>query len=359
MKFPKNILFIVFLSGSFILNVFAQCEGVFFKTTNREIYASSPLANFAPEFSPVMSLQKDITGDGKIDLIGGGILQNEIYIAPGEGNGNFGALIRLSRPNQSAFYVEDFTGDGLKDFLIQISTNTPTYRIYRNNGGGTSFTPLAPTALPNGFEIVRNVVDINNDNRADIMFDNNFRLANADGTFAPPITIGIDFKFPIDFNNDGFTDFVQVRNSTLLSIAYNNGNGTFTLGPGMTTIGNNAAILAVADFNNDSKPDILARNSSQAFFYISSFNNGYFESTYPINPDTANIFMAADFTGDGFKDVLIKPAQNLLSSMNPTKPAMLLTNNGSGIFTVSTPVGDVARWAASDPGIEIFRPSPV
>ena len=30
--------------------------------------------------------------------------------------------------------------------------------------------------------------------------------------------------------------------------------------------------------------------------------------------------------------------------------------NGSGVVVLATPVGDVARWALDDPGIEIFRP---
>jgi FG-GAP-like repeat len=346
----RTFLLVAFLCA-LAVNAFAQCGGVFFKTTNREIYASFPFVQFGTESSPVLSRHKDINGDGKVDLVGGGLLNNQIYVAPGEGGGNFGTPVYFWLPNPSEFYVEDFTGDGLKDFLVQTYDTFPRkFQIYRNDGN-LSFTPLALTETTGAFETVRNVVDINNDNRADILFTSTYRLANADGTFGAPVTVqtfGVDFSFPIDFNNDGYKDFVQAWSATL-AIAYNNGNGNFTAGPTLATIGtgNDGAILAVADFNNDSKPDILARNTSQVYFYISNSQGGYNGSFYPINSSVAHIFTAADFTGDGFKDVLVK-ASSFNSLMNPTKPATLLINNGAGVFTASSTEAAARSFSLGD-----------
>ncbi len=68
MKFPTNVLVIVFFFGSFIINAVAQCEGVYFKTSYRKLF-SEPVV-FVRESVTTPERFKDLTGDGKVDFIG-------------------------------------------------------------------------------------------------------------------------------------------------------------------------------------------------------------------------------------------------------------------------------------------------
>jgi hypothetical protein len=178
-KSAGNFLFVVFLCGLFIVNAFAQCEGVYFKTKYRKLFAEPVV--FVPESQTTPERFKDLNGNGKVDFIGTGIEEGgttkKLYIAPSDGAGGFGPVIELTLsfsiriPNgistQNPYRVADFNNDDLNDIFL-ISAATPrTVQIYRNNGG--SFTPLSTTVLTNGETGFANIVDLNNDNIADII----------------------------------------------------------------------------------------------------------------------------------------------------------------------------------------------
>jgi hypothetical protein len=78
---------------AFGLTSFAQCEGVYFKTTTRKILTEKV---YFPQFD--VEYMKDLTGDGKLDLIGfardgANNTFTKIYILPGTGTGDFGTPI--------------------------------------------------------------------------------------------------------------------------------------------------------------------------------------------------------------------------------------------------------------------------
>jgi glycosyltransferase involved in cell wall biosynthesis len=69
----------------------------------------------------------------------------------------------------------------------------------------------------------------------------------------------------------------------------------------------------------------------------------------------------ARFTGQlprGDALALIAEAHKLVHlSESEGAPTVIREARALGVPVLATPVGDVARWAAKDPGIEIFRPS--
>ena len=196
-KLPIKILFVGLLSSSSVLNLFAQCEGVYFKTAYRKLTAERVI--FVPEQQATPQRFKDLTGDGVVDLIGTGIEEGnqtrKIYIYPSDGAGGFGSVIELTLPSpmllNSNFFpplkVADFNNDNLNDLFIVYATSPPSAQVYQNNGNG-SFTPLNTTTLQNG-EFIINVVDINTDQIADIVTGvgngatTGYRLASANGRF--------------------------------------------------------------------------------------------------------------------------------------------------------------------------------
>src|SRR5207237_2219256 len=105
-------------------------------------------------------------------------------------------------------------------------------------------------------------------------------------------------------------------------------------------------------FNNDGKPDVLASSSSEIVFVISAAAGGYVRIGYPINVQSSHL-SAADYTGDGYIDVLVKapPVTNLSSPtliMNPIKPATLFINNGAGVFTTLNTEAPVQGFSVGD-----------
>lgn len=368
-KSLRSFLSFIFVFGVLTCDVFAQCDGVYFKTAKRQIF-SSPVI-FIPELETTPSKFVDVTGDGKIDFIGMGIEEGnntrKIYISPGDGNGNFGSLIEITLASPIQWFdgvsTVDFNNDGLKDLFLKFATTPATVGIYQNNGGG-SFSPMSLTVIQNN-EFIENKVDINNDNRVDLLTvitpnAHNYRLGNADGSFGTPVPLApLNYGFAGDFNADGKADFAQIFGTSpnnTLRMYYNQGGGNFSLTNDLLNLETSNQLVAVRDFNNDGKPDILVRDAYEITVVINLGNNNFSKTDYEMQPQTVGGIFTGDFTGDGFLDVLAYPPSSYALYSNSTKPYSIFTNNGSGGLTRrdydvairGLPVGDVDGDNKSD-----------
>jgi len=133
-----------------------------------------------------------------------------------------------------------------------------------------------------------------------------------------------------DFNNDGKADLV-FRNSAALSVVLGDGTGNFiTPGYSITIGGLTPVAAAVADFNGDGFPDLVVGSSSSSTVSILlGKGDGTFQSpvAYPVS-NALNGLAVADFNGDGVPDLAVG---------NVTENAAALINNGPGQFTLSAP----------------------
>jgi hypothetical protein len=126
-----------------------------------------------------------------------------------------------------------------------------------------------------------------------------------------------------DFNNDGRLDVVMITDNGF-SVAIGNGDGTFQ-SPVTYTTGLSYS-LAVADFNNDGNLDIVVANDNLNPSTVSVYlgeGNGKFRP--PIDSDTTsyNEFVAVgDFNHDGKMDIVVIE--------NPYISVLL--GNGDGTF---------------------------
>jgi hypothetical protein len=319
----------------------AQCEGTYFKTTKPAFFNSERMDFY--EGIP----SKDLTGDGKTDMIGvaynsatGRI--NRILILPADGQGGFSSqVIQIMLPTELSccaipVFIADYNNNGLNDVLVKLETNPPSVLIYVNQGNGT-FSPLSPSSLTSNNEYVKNVVDINNDNFADLLTNaqdpsiDYYKLGNSNGTFGASVPIPpAERQIPADFNNDGKIDFPvqqQISSSQILRIYYNQGGGTFTLGNNSLDMGL-TSIKGAKDFNNDGKIDLYGTRSG-AFSVIKNLGNDTFSIAsfpYPNVPSGVNFtsLKLGDFNGDGFTDFLLP------TSLYPFYS--VYTNDGTGNF---------------------------
>jgi hypothetical protein len=286
----------------------------------------------------------DFNGDGKLDVVvackgdkntgaNGGV-----DLLTGNGNGTFNAAsfisgTTLNTPKSIA--VADFNGDGKADFAI-IQTNTNgAGALFLGNGNGTFQTPKTISAPngTNGSDGSLTAADLNGDGKQDlaVLIDNSpnpgdvaVLLGNGNGTFKGVIN---SYNFGngnapqsvavADFNNDnkpdlavGLTNFNGTESSSA-AVLLGNGDGTFTQGSPISLLNNNGVGgIATGIFKNGGHQDIVVSQNSQAgngfLSYLAGNGNGTFQA--PVNTSlTINPFQiaAADFDKNGNLDVAV------------------------------------------------------
>jgi hypothetical protein len=167
---------------------------------------------------------------------------------------SFGAPVAYQVPGgQFAVVTADVNGDGKPDL---ITANRFGFTVLLGKGGGKfaassyQYPGQAGTNTPTAFT----VADINGDGKPDIV------VANSPG--------------------DGGMSGVQPS----ISVFLNNGKGTFQNARTSYVLPSDAFSLAVADFNGDGKPDIVAKSRDNNVTVVlnnggGTFNNG---QTYPL-----------------------------------------------------------------------------
>ena len=241
--------------------------------------------------NPVATGAADFNGDGKLDLAVLNAGSNDISILLGNGDGTFQAARNFNLGNSApsvpvSISSGDFNGDGKPDVAVFLpaNTNSPTgeVRILMGNGDGTLQSSVTTTLnLPPGASVGGSgvppvfpavaIADVNGDKKADLLvnlFDSNdptntnlnVLLGNGDGTFASPRLVASGLKFRIalaDFNQDGKPD-LAVPMAGGAQILLGHGDGTFQ--PGSTIAlsnGFDGTGVWIADLNGNAKLDLI------------------------------------------------------------------------------------------------------
>jgi hypothetical protein len=177
----------------------------------------------------------DFNHDGKLDVVettGAGF-----SVALGNGDGTFQKATTYS--TQISYYsaVADFNGDGNLDIVTaDDNLNPSTVSVYLGNGDGTfKTTPIVSNTT--SFNAFIAVGDFNGDGKPDIVVIDppyiSVLLGNGDGTFGPPSDNssfqGAKWLAVADFNNDHKADVLatgQFGSSYTIGVLLGNGDGT-------------------------------------------------------------------------------------------------------------------------------------
>ncbi|HKP93975.1 MAG TPA: VCBS repeat-containing protein, partial [Chthoniobacterales bacterium] len=239
----------------------------------------------------------------------------------------------------------DLNGDGKLDLLSGgIDTRL-------GNGDGT-FQTVQHTSLTLPYPWPA-VADFNKDGRVDVAVTSivahqfAILLGRGDGTFEAPTyyQTPTDFSYsptPADFNGDGNPDLgICVQLSNMVSIYLGNGDGTFASPLPVAT--DSPRYSSVGDLNEDGKPDLLvAGGSEDTGVYLKLFlgnGDGTFQAEQTLYSDYGTVDVA-DFDRDGHLDVVIAP-------LFVERGLVVLRGRGDGTFGAVTefPTGQaLANW---------------
>ncbi|HVN48046.1 MAG TPA: FG-GAP-like repeat-containing protein [Bacteroidota bacterium] len=186
-------------------------------------------------------------------------------------------------------------------------------------------------------------IDINNDGYTDFASVDNTSATvtilknNKDGTFSQVQTISVgscpSAIAAIDADGDGHMDLAVAsgcQNSVV--ILKNDGTGSFTKSTTITTGLNTPWDIIAADVDGDGKDELIVANGGSSNIAIySNYNNGTFvlDTLYNVGNWPVNI-TAADINNDGYIDLIV--ANHRGNSVS------VLLNNGKGLFTTDTTI---------------------
>lgn len=222
-------------------------------------------------YRPDKAIIKDLNGDDKPDIVAANGQDTFISVYLNNGNGSFAPQVTYFNGYTPHVVAGDFNSDGKVDLVVDSRlTNTSNsdigISIMLNDGNG-NFTVSPPVITNNPFLRLREVADLNNDNKPDLIFSDggipkriliSFNSGNA--TFNSPVSYPVDATntvVVIDMNNDNKKDLViSDANSNFNFIFLNTGGGAMAL-PIKVPTKAGLTDLCVADLNGDNKMDIV------------------------------------------------------------------------------------------------------
>src|ERR1022692_1064850 len=218
--------------------------------------------------------------------------------------------------------IADFNGDGVPDIAVIVSaTEGSSVLVYLGNGDGTFQTPKT-TSFPAAAPKVFAVADFNLDGKLDIVANDSANnvghvlLGNGDGTFKAAILLPYAFDGVAagDFNGDGIPDLAMALPQNV-DIALGKGDGTFETPVAYPVTLNQTGVfpgvdgVALADFNNDGRLDVVAIDARNEISILLGNGDGTFRSpvNYAGTPNATSMTSVAigDLNGDGVPDIVV------------------------------------------------------
>ncbi len=352
---------LVFLEGGNVVKgrffvLLGQGDGSF------EAPIASPLVYWHNNDMTFADFDEDGSKDAIVGYLSGTSLETvKLWLLRGNGDGSFGAPLEFYDKNNDGgptrLATADFNGDSHQDLLTSLGYSVDDAIIHLGNGDGT-FQPAAhyDTEGPNSTGPL--IDDFDMDGNLDFLVAQNYvgtlgvlRLArgNGDGTFQPPVAVGVDaHSFAsikvIDFDDDGILDIVSTgyyhgssKVDSVVALFRGQGDGTFEL-IHRYFAGSEPGRATVADFNGDHKPDVVVTNTpSETIGLLFNVGNGFdaptsysTETTYPASGPTS--LVAGDFNGDGLDDLA-------KTNVTGTLSVLLALENGKMADPVNYPAG--------------------
>lgn len=305
----------------------------------------------------------DLNGDGFPDIAVTNSTDNTVTILINSGSGTFTASgLYSTDATPSAIVIADFNGDGHNDLAIT-NQGSNDVSILLNQGSGafanavnycavsttqscsslTGITPVALVAVPLHGGTTNDLAVASSGGYVTTLLNNGSGVFTTTGLSSSSLSPrGIAAGV---FVSGGGPSLVVADYSTNSFEIYGNNNGNLSA-PLSYYSGTNPIAIAVGDFNNDTKLDVVvANNADNDVAVILGGGNGTFTDTENyISGTNVRALAVGDFNGDGNSDFLV-------NTSGRTFAVNLFTGNGKSVFTEAATVAfndDVYSIATGD-----------
>ncbi|MGO9084019.1 MAG: FG-GAP repeat domain-containing protein [Candidatus Sulfotelmatobacter sp.] len=277
------------------------------------------------EVGPPSVVVADVNGDGFADVLVTDWDNSQISILDGNADGSLSPPQVLSIFQAYAVAVGDVNSDGNPD-LVSISSDeatTSTVSVLLGDGHG-NFQPASSQQTFNGIApSVVGLTDIDGDGQPDLVlqvqapsgWNSLVWLKNTgNGSFAPAVTLA-PVIYPgvalADFNQDGKPDLLYglvnpATGTSVFHLLLNQGGGKFT-DQVAAGLGGLSGVPTVIDFNVDGIPDLVVPQAvGYGTFTLYSFRgngDGSFTQVASLPVPDSGQFVVGDFDHDGFPDL--------------------------------------------------------
>lgn len=269
----------------------------------------SPERQFTWSFTSWIT-SADVDQDGDVDLVVASSAAQTIGVFLGDGFGNFAAPITTAVTGYPlAVELTRVDSDSVVDAVVRTDNDIV---VFSGLGNGT-FQPAVTYSFGTTSSVsaaALELVDVSGDGRADIITaDSNYRfitmLANANGTFQAPVSLGgmyADGRLSVaDFDEDGDLDVLLTDSGMAMMV--NDGTGAFTL-RSVPSLGVSGGAV-VGDFNADSHIDVASGGDfgvSLKVFY--GQGNGSFVAVSDLVTSGGGPLAITDVDGDARPDLV-------------------------------------------------------
>ncbi|CAF5035540.1 unnamed protein product, partial [Rotaria sp. Silwood1] len=282
----------------------------------------------------------DFNNDTRLDIVVANFGSNDVSVLLGNGNGSFENQIRYSAGDYPQSVVAgDFNNDTQLDIVV-INWDSNDVSVLLGNGNGSFENQIRYSAGSSPRSIA--VGDFNNDTRLDIVVANSgsndvsVLLGYDDIVFVKQMKLvtGNDSRpqslVISDFNNDGLMD-IGLVNSRANNIGIFFGYGNISFGNQViysTGLYSSPCSMAVGDFNNDTRVDIVfASSDADSVGIILGCGNGSFGNLmmYSTNSSSSEYTLAVeDINNDTILDIVV--------AIHDTNYLGVLLGQGNGTF---------------------------
>lgn len=287
----------------------------------------------------------DVNGDGKPDLIVFGADFNQkpiLFLNDGAGQFQAGIPLNISGGNEFRNAVGDLNGDGKADLAFVRATDEEQRGVSVAFSTGAGFgEPIQIPLGGYGYPAALRMADLNGDGKLDLMATEDFGnrvsiiLNNGGGSFSVRAIYSGGYS-PVasasgDFDRDGKTDLAVINYDQTLSIITGLGAGQFLAPLAFDQADKFLRATVLADLNVDGKKDAVVALGNQAGVLVAYGDGaGSFGSpkTYMAGRDNNDVAVA-DFNKDSKPDIVVVGG-NLQSAGSVN----LLLANAAGEFTL-------------------------
>lgn len=257
-------------------------------------------------------LTGDFNRDGNLDLAV--ISGTGLNLLLGNGDGTF-QMAKVSPAGNvpNSLVAGDFNGDGKLDLAVsnycldRSCDSYGGYTILIGRGDGT-FRPM-PSVQVSGNPIELVAADFNRDGAPDLAISGTslfVLLADGDGTFQSPVTLGMGSTVAAtDLNHDGNLDLIATDGN--VAVLLGNGDGTFQAGTDFAG-GSDPWGIKAGDFNGDGKMDVVVITLGGTSVEVLLGNgDGTLQAptSFSVGQQDPDFVAIGDFNGDRRKDLAI------------------------------------------------------